>query len=275
MRKAAKGGSAGKGSATAARKQWFDDASLALVTNAKERAIKARGKGGKDAAREARERSSQLSTSADTVGVSFAGAAFQADYFSSKFSKRGQLVYTILADLFSKTPGLVPPAEVVNVASYGGGPGTDAAGVVWIQREFLAQSHVQCTLFDYETSWKRYTKTLDELFGPAVDVCFRPCDVTQPLAADANRHVCDVEGMDILLFCYVCHETSARQTTLEFYTDLASQAKPGAVVVLADVKTTSRHCLEQVAQAMGGARRLTRLSLSKPPNAEAIVLRFD
>ncbi|OQS00346.1 nuclear ribonuclease Z [Thraustotheca clavata] len=261
-----------KATSTSVRKQWFDQATLALVTNAQERAMKAKTKkqGAKDLAREARQRSSQLSTSSDTVGVSFAGAAFQADYFSSKFAKRGMLVYSIIQDLLSKSSSLINGSDEITVASFGGGPGTDAAGIVWIQKEFFPNCTVECTLFDYETSWKRYVKTLDSLFGDAVNVNFRPCDVTQPVNSDANRHVCEVDTMDILLFCYVCHETSSRQTTLQFYTDIALNAKSGAFVILADVKTTSKRCLEEVATTMIQARRIERLNLSKPPNAEVI-----
>ncbi|KAF0715893.1 Aste57867_3115 [Aphanomyces stellatus] len=270
----ARGG--GGGGAVAARKAWFEESTLALVSNAQERALKAKSKGKGDDRKEARQRSSMLSTSSDTVGVSFAGAAFQADYFASKFTKRGLLVHTILQDLLSKSRQVLPPApESLSVASFGGGPGTDAAGIVWIQREFFPETPVHCTLYDYETSWKRYAKTLDDLFGDMVSVSFAPCDVTQPVDSEPNRRVTDLDAVDILLFCFVCHETSARQRTLQFYMDIAQAAKSGALVVLADVKTKSKECLEQVAQAMGTVRRIVRLPLSKAPTAEALVFRLE
>ncbi|RHY12538.1 hypothetical protein DYB25_002251 [Aphanomyces astaci] len=265
------------GGSASARKTWFDDSTIALVAMAQDRALKAKVKGSKggDDRKEARQRSSQLSTSSDTVGVSFAGAAFQADYFASKFTKRGQLVYTILHDVLSKSPHVLPPSETLAVASFGGGPGTDAAGIVWIQRELFPTSSVHCVLFDYETSWKRYVKTLDDLYGDAVSVSFAPCDVTHPLDTEPNRHVSEIETMDILLFCFVCHETSARQRNLQFYLDVATAAKVGALVILADVKTKSKECLEQVAIAMASVRRIQRLTLSKAPTAEAVVLRVE
>ncbi|RHY27681.1 hypothetical protein DYB32_006618 [Aphanomyces invadans] len=248
---------------------------MTLVNVAQERAKKAKGGKGGDDRKEARQRSSALSTSSDTVGVSFAGAAFQADYFASKFTKRGQLVYTILHDVLSKNQVVLPQADTISVASFGGGPGTDAAGIVWIQRDFFPLSSVHCILYDYETSWKRYAKTLDDLYGNAVSVSFAPCDVTHPLGTDPNRRVTDIESMDVLLFCFVCHETSARQRNLQFYLDIAAGAQAGALVVLADVKTKSKECLEQVTHAMSSVRRIQRLPLSKPPTAEAIVFRFE
>ena len=121
------------------------------------------------------------------------------------------------------------------MASFGGGPGTDAAGLVWAQRELYRDDMLSTTLYDVEGSWKRYMKTLGELFGDGVPLAFQPCDVTKPLAHKANAKVAAAEA-DLLLFFYVCNETGAGEEDnprLEFYAGLAEKAKPGAVVVLA------------------------------------------
>lgn len=59
--------------------------------------------------------------------------------------------------------------------------------------------------------------------------------VTVPLCDEANRSVTDLAQLDLLLFFYVCHETSARLCT-SFYGELAVAVKTGAVVVFADVQ---------------------------------------
>ena len=118
--------------------EWYEVAARLLIDHAESSAAKRvmkhttnRKKGGASAAYEAKQRSSQLSTSADRVGVSFAGAAFQAQYFESKFQRRGMLLKSVLVDLLD-TKGnawwAISSAArgglketTVNVASFGGG----------------------------------------------------------------------------------------------------------------------------------------------------------
>jgi hypothetical protein len=107
------------------------------------------------------------------------------------------------------------------------------------------------------------------LSSAAVTVSFAPCDVTTTLpppssasgadgtsdsggggggdgidsyayAHSANSKVL-VEGVNLMLFFYVCHETSAaaRKDGFSFYKSLAKRASKGAVVVIADVMTHS------------------------------------
>jgi hypothetical protein len=260
---------------------------------------------------EAKLRSSELSTSSDKTGVSFAGASFQANYYSTKFQRRGHLLYLILSDLRKKCHSfnLFPQTSssnststssssssssnvgtssssssscqqtqeeekeqkeqqerrrnTVKVASIGGGPGTDAAGLLWIQKDFYSDRQFEVVLYDYEPSWKKYTKTLSDLLGPHIEpVTFHLCDVTQSLYGNQNyrNQKVDVSDTDLILFFYVCHETSQRQpdkTTLTFYQEVALAAKPNALVVIADVKTRSRQCLEQVLQTMSSVRTVS------------------
>eukprot|EP00961_Rhodomonas_salina_P214693 2899363-Rhodomonas_salina.1 len=256
------------------QKIWFETATRALVDHA-------RGKDGKQdtkqSIREAKLRSSELSTSSDKKGVSFAGSAFQAEYFTSKFARRGMLLYAVMSDLSrsSGPQGLFPVRSdsVVQVASFGGGPGTDAAGIVWIQKELFPSDSVQCVLYDYEKSWKRYLKTLSDLFAPAVYLDFQPCDVTQTLDAEVNRKV-EIAEVDLLLFFYVCHETSQRNK-MSFYRDVATRAKEGALVVIADVHSHSRSHLAEVVRCMAEKRKILPLPLKKPQNtAEVLAFRL-
>ena len=102
---------------------------------------------------EARARSAALSRVADTVGVSFSGREFQRQYYASKFALRGELVYSIFRHAFASAGAGDQTAlrrvfereltargsgrRALRVCSVGGGPGTDAAGVVAANRDFL------------------------------------------------------------------------------------------------------------------------------------------
>lgn len=201
---------------------WYAEATEALASKARsaKASSSSKGKGTRadQAAAEAKTRSKQLSTTADTCGIRFSGGAFQAEYFESKFERRGRLLFEVLREveaaegcgpmayLSSVAPVTPRPPRLfdnvvhagqLHVASFGGGPGTDAAGVI----QFLHASGltaapgarkraaawsgggcglgggrprappplaVSCTLFDYEKTWKRYIATLREHFSKLV-----------------------------------------------------------------------------------------------------------
>ena len=196
---------------------------------------------------------------------------------------------------FQTTARVLTPTHplAIRVGSFGGGPGTDAAGLVWFQKEHPELSF-EVQLFDYETSWKRYMKTLNTLFGHHVNVTFAPCDVSQklPLTMDEKEELAAVaaavalaEGgdgngganlysyetyhintkvreeiatLDVLLFFYVCHETAAKakEGGHVFYRDVATHVKEGALMVICDVMERSRKEMLTIVAVMGQVRHV-------------------
>jgi SAM-dependent methyltransferase len=273
---------------------WFAETSQALVTHAGRGKKKMSVKDAQREKKEAAQRSKALSTSADTRGVKFSGAEFQAMYFASKFKRRGALLYKLLVDLKcdfgaekeekestkSKNKTQLQGRRRLRVASFGGGPGCDASGLVWLQKYVCPNLDFHCTLYDFERTWKRYLGTLQAsvaaVVGDSVTLDFQPCDVTRSLLHEGNRKVVDVEELDLILFFYVCHETStaANAQQLVFYKDLAKRCKPGCIVVCTDVTHHSRQDLELVKQALGTNRTLQALTPSKAHNAEVLAFQY-
>ena len=130
-------------------------------------------------------------------------------------------------------------------------------------------------LYDFETTWKKYAGTLQEQFGPRVSVAFAPCNVIAPLSDEQNRRV-DIADTHLLLFFYVCHETSGLHKTagLPFYAEVARQAAPGSLVVFADVQTHSAAHLARVVAAMAAQRAVEQLPTTRRHAAEVVILRF-
>jgi hypothetical protein len=269
-------------------KDWFSRTTINLAAKAMDKnetpsssssasSSKSGGKnGGKangKAMAEAQARSAQLSTSSDKTGVSFAGGAFQANYFTSKFQRRGQLLYEVMCDLNCDLP-----KGAVEVASFGGGPGTDVAGLAWLQKQRYQESQFVCTMYDYEKSFKKFVKLLQDAFTEVgeVQIEFQPCDVTRSLHHDSNRKVDAVESIDLAVFFYVCHETSvaSRKGQHQFYKDLSTTLKKGCVVVIADVNGRSKPDLELVFANMSHAREVERLVPRKSHNAELLAFRY-
>jgi hypothetical protein len=207
------------------------------------------------------------------MGVSFAGAAFQEKYYATKFERRGKLLHEVMCDLSLD----FQDSGVVNVASFGGGPGTDASGLVWLQRERHPSTTFSCTLYDREPTWKRYAQLLSQLFASAGQVCLNSavCDVTQNFEHNSNYKV-DLADTDLMLFFYVCHETSSMASRAGhcFYTDVARRAKPGAVVVIADVMEHSQSAIDEVISAMQAVRRIEGLPTKRSHNAYVCAFRF-
>ena len=85
--------------------EWFEAGRIFILNSIEERSsnnLKDRKK-----AEEAKSRLKDLSTGSDVVGVSFAGDPLQHLYYSTKFERRGILLYAILSRLL----GAVDPAS--------------------------------------------------------------------------------------------------------------------------------------------------------------------
>ena len=129
---------------------WLEDGCAALVARAASgRSEKSAAQRAKDSD-EARARSAALSTKADTTGVQFRGREFQRLYLESKYVRRASLIYQLLGTVL-EAPGPSAAKELftaqltaagsgrhrLEVCSVGGGPGTDAAGVVVANQRWL------------------------------------------------------------------------------------------------------------------------------------------
>ena len=117
--------------------EWFESGRIAVLNSIEERS----GNSLKDRKKteDAKTRLKDLSTGSDVVGVSFAGDPLQHLYYSTKFERRGILLYAIMsrllgdcrpsrADLVECRKTLQPlltracGRPTLNAASIGGGP---------------------------------------------------------------------------------------------------------------------------------------------------------
>jgi hypothetical protein len=120
---------------------WFDEVTLELVEAC---VLKGFGRKqtcsakGKQLKQEAKNRSKSLSTVCDRQGISFAGAVFQADYYERVFKRRGMLLFNVLMQISDHvlrlaSVGLDGTKRQLEVASFGGGPGSRCSGEVGIR----------------------------------------------------------------------------------------------------------------------------------------------
>ena len=177
---------------------WFENGKRAMME-----ATQRKTKSTPEQLAKAKQKIHELSTSSDTKGIRFTGSALHWIYFETKFVRRGQLLLSLLQRIVVDPhcaalkqavcePWFHETKRPVQVMSIGGGPGTDASGLVWFARNHMPKhthqsSPVECCLVDYEKSWKRYTASLNDLFQPHVSTSFAPGNVCEPLFHDDNR----------------------------------------------------------------------------------------
>ena len=231
---------------------WFENGTKKLVEKAQQKKKGQSshcGSSGKQRKlhHEVKERSVALSTSSSSVGVSFAGRAFQADYFQTKFARRGILLFRLLTLLKDQE---VFRREGILVGSFGGGPGTDAAGFVWAHRQHWPSLRIELQLYDKESTWKYYLETLRGLFQDDIwSLSFNCCDTTKSILAPDNFKICKwMSQIDVFVFAYVCNETShySQLNGDVFYLDLAEQLKPDALLIFMDVLGASSPVLDGI-----------------------------
>jgi hypothetical protein len=220
----------------------------------------------------AQQKIKDLSTSADIDGISFSGRALHHIYYNTKFKRRGWLTYLVfkvaqqpklpwqqtlramLASL-AHQPG---QSGALRVCSLGGGPGTDAASLSWINQHFWRHpltAPLDVCLLDAEGSWKRHLTVLQTLLAPHT-LSFTKGDVTCGMDDVINHSVRhSLTGCGLYLFSYVCHETSraAARGLHVFYKDLGAQLQPHAVLLFLDVMGHSQACLLAIAEVVMAA----------------------
>ncbi|MDP2434462.1 MAG: hypothetical protein Q8P67_01820 [archaeon] len=252
---------------------WYQEATLELVARAE--AKKGGQKGSQHQhqhqqqarmADEARHRSAELSTSSSSRGVSFAGRSVQGHYFRSKFARRGVLLYQLLW-MLREEPVFQSRPAALSVVSIGGGPGTDASGFVWLRKRLLRDTAIDVHLCDKESTWKYYLETLRGLFaGDVASLSFDTCDSTVALDAAQNaRTAVALAAADVVVFAYVCNETSelSRARGHCFYEGMAGVLKRDALLVFLDVLRESAAVLDGIVALLKRSRELQVLDCAR------------
>ena len=298
---AAAGGDGESGAVPAEVHAWLEGGRDALLEEVAR--LSAAKPPDKKAVAEARARLAALATrGADTSGVSFAGAALHGAYYDAKFVRRGALLYrAVLACVDPAACAAAPllaaqltaagaaPRRRLRVASLGGGPGTDVAGLFWAERHALRfgarrtpfhgpppdaaaapepPGGLDVTLYDLERSWRRYLPALQRLMAPRIVLDFQPCDVRAPLpppSPDAdvselgdgcNKALAAAAGgTHLFVLSYVTHETAdaAAASDYAFYRSLARAAPTGAVFIFLDVRGYAARVFDAIHDAMAAA----------------------
>jgi hypothetical protein len=130
---------------------------------------------------------------------------------------------------------LMMPAP--KVACLGGGPGTDALGVLKYLREFQPNAMsptLECCVMDKEPSWNVNWGAIAQLAGAPIVPYFCQLDVTQPVAPAAGAYLATADLITISYLISEVEKLNANGSVAQFVQNVFHSAKQGALLVYVD-----------------------------------------
>ncbi|GMF10562.1 unnamed protein product [Phytophthora lilii] len=176
---------------------------------------------------------------------SFENAHARSGYIQQKINRCGNLPNLLLTEELSELRSELFRAtqpECWNMALYGGGPGYDALGLVFMREYFRAWDvNFHTTVYDNEPGWKcaidAVGQTLGRLGQRNASVDFQHCDIALDVHAAENAHVWKaLDGTQLHVFSFVCVENFCllRDSGYVFLRSLFSQCSAGSYFIFTD-----------------------------------------
>ncbi|EGZ28602.1 hypothetical protein PHYSODRAFT_475580 [Phytophthora sojae] len=176
---------------------------------------------------------------------SFENTHARSGYIQQKINRCGNLPNLLLTEELSEFRSelfRVKQPDCWNMALYGGGPGYDALGLVFM-REYLRAWDVNfhTTVYDNEPGWKcaidAVGQTLEQMEQHNASVDFQLCDITFDVHAEENSHVSKtLKNTQLHVFSFVCAENFCllRGSAYVFLRSLFSQCSAGSYFIFTD-----------------------------------------
>lgn len=200
------------------------------------------------------------------VRPSFENAHARSGYIQAKINRCGNLPNLLLthelsdlrSQLFRRTGGV----RRWTIALYGGGPGFDTAGLVFL-RKFLRAPEIELhtIVYDNEPGWAHVIHsvqhTLDGLGFSNATWGFEHCDITEDVASPVNASVArDLAATQLFVFSFVCVENFRllRRSKFAFLQSLFSAASAGSVFIFTDSTHRLWPTIYAQAEACAGSR---------------------
>ncbi|ETI43490.1 hypothetical protein F443_11520 [Phytophthora nicotianae P1569] len=176
---------------------------------------------------------------------SFENAHARSGYIQQKINRCGNLPNLLLTEELSELRSelfRVNQSKRWNMALYGGGPGYDAIGTVFMREFFRAwDAYFHATVYDNEPGWKcaidAAGQTLNQLGQRNVSLSFQHCDITLDLSTVENKHVSlSLRDTQLHLFSFVCVENFCllRDSEYVFLRSLFAQCSVGSYFIFTD-----------------------------------------
>ncbi|POM59339.1 hypothetical protein PHPALM_31945 [Phytophthora palmivora] len=162
---------------------------------------------------------------------SFENAHARSGYIQQKINRCGNLPNLLLTEELSELRSelfRMNQSAYWNIALYGGGPGFDAIGLVFMRDYFRAEDvKFHATIYDNEPGWKcaidAVDQTMNQLDQHNILLDFQHCDITLDVHAEENKHVHQsVHATQLHVFSFV----SMTEVTVSRRDSAASASNP-------------------------------------------------
>ncbi|CAH0477105.1 unnamed protein product [Peronospora belbahrii] len=176
---------------------------------------------------------------------SFENKYARSGYIQQKINRCGNLPNLLLteelSELRSELFGTQQP-DCWNIALYGGGPGYDTLGLVFMREYFRAWDvKFHTIVYDNEPGWEcainAVEKTLEKLGKHKSSLNFQYCDITLNVTAEENSHVRrSLQATQVHVFSFVCVENFCllRDTAYVFLRSLFLECSDGSYFIFTD-----------------------------------------
>ncbi|KAK1947937.1 hypothetical protein P3T76_000227 [Phytophthora citrophthora] len=176
---------------------------------------------------------------------SFENTHARSGYIQQKINRCGNLPNLLMSEELSELRSELfrtKQKKCWNMALYGGGPGYDAIGLVFM-REYVRAWDVKfhTTVYDNELGWKcaidAAEQTLEHLGHHNASLSFQHCDITVDLQSEENEHVCQtLSTTQLHVFSFVCVENFCLllDSDYMFLRSLFAQCSTGSYFIFTD-----------------------------------------
>lgn len=131
---------------------------------------------------------------------------------------------------------LFAPGEL-KVACLGGGPGTDAIGVlkyIQAQPDEPQIQNLHCCVLDNQPRWADNWQTIGQMLGAPVVPHFAVTDATVPMCPNAQGYISTADVITISYLVSAVEKFNANNGVTSYFHGVFNQAKPGALIVYVD-----------------------------------------
>lgn len=179
--------------------------------------------------------SNNYANAAVSPSINFADPRLRLAYIYQYVAAHARYLAKILHD--AANGGRLFNGADVSVACLGGGPGTDALGVLKYFNESqseVAPQNLHVCVFDKEPAWAQNWQVIAQLAGPPLVPYFQQVDVTQTMTPQVRQCLSTV---DLITASYLISEVeklNVNGVVAQFFQDCFAAAKPGALLVYVD-----------------------------------------
>ncbi len=198
--------------------------------------------------------SANYANAATSPSVNFSDPRLRAAYVFQYVAAHSRYLARILHFAAAASGGRLFNGDVINVACLGGGPGTDALGVL----KYLRESHtepmpqsVQCCVFDREPTWNENWGVIAQHAGPPLSPYFQPLDVTQPLPNAVVQQLASVQLITISYLISEVQKLNHNGIVAQAVQTVFNAAASGALMVYVDNSGAHTAFFDSIVAPMG------------------------